>query len=103
MKALFNKYDLCPCNSGKKAKFCCLEANKWNKKPTILKIKNLDSKYSNDKCYAKKIENCSSKISREHVISKNILEDLELNNKIKPFQNKFELIENNKYQLHINI
>lgn len=82
MKAIFNPYDQCPCESGKKAKFCCLNGRLWNKKPSLLKADTAVN-FSNDKCYARKTNRCSSKISKEHYISDNILKGLELNKKVK--------------------
>ncbi len=83
MKNSFNPYDLCPCDSGKKAKFCCWTGKGWDKKPPLLKPSQPISNYSHEKCYASKTANCSTKISGEHFISNNILAGLEWNKKVK--------------------
>lgn len=41
------------------------------------------SDYQHPKCYARQDRNCSAKISKEHFISKNLLEQMELNNTAK--------------------
>lgn len=67
-------YQPCPCNSSKKAKFCCLKGKMWNKPPTILLAESLQ--HSHLKCFARKLHNCSSKISGEHFISHVLLNNL---------------------------
>lgn len=102
MSSTFNPYDLCPCDSGKKAKFCCWTGKIWDKKPTPLKPPGNISNYSHEKCYAGTTANCSTKISGEHFISNSILKELELNGKVKiiglPWQDKekFNLLSRNK-------
>ncbi|PKL85774.1 MAG: hypothetical protein CVV22_06360 [Ignavibacteriae bacterium HGW-Ignavibacteriae-1] len=70
----------------------------WNKKPKLIKPTEAISNFSHNKCYAQKTINCSTKISREHYFSNNILKNLEVNNKVKiiglPWQEKetFNLI-----------
>ncbi|MEJ5996574.1 hypothetical protein WG904_19255 [Pedobacter sp. Du54] len=73
---MFDPYQACPCQSGKKAKFCCLSGGLWNKKPSILAPLNSITGYSHSKCYAKHTNDCSSKISGEHYISEFILNNL---------------------------
>lgn len=48
----FKPYHLCPCQSGEKAKFCCLVSNKmWNKAPALVQVKPIPVKnYANPKC-----------------------------------------------------
>ncbi len=53
------------------------------KSPTLLKPKGSITNYSHERCYANKTKNCSTKISREHFISNNILEGFEENKKVK--------------------
>lgn len=107
MSTTVNPYDLCPCDSGKKAKFCCWTGKSWDKKPTHIKPVSHVSNYSHEKCYARKTANCSTKISREHFISNNILKDLELNGKVKivglPWQEKekFDLLSRNNLASNI--
>ena len=74
----FKAYDLCPCQSGKKAKFCCLVSkNRWNKAPAPVQVGDISVDYAHRKCYASLTNKCSETISREHYISQNILKQLE--------------------------
>ena len=82
-KPIFDPYELCPCESGLKAKFCCLEPGKtWNKKPSTIR-EETSTGYQHQKCYASPTKNCSTKISSEHYFSNNILEVLEHNKTVK--------------------
>ncbi|MBE5318613.1 hypothetical protein IM793_05565 [Pedobacter sp. MR2016-19] len=76
MNNAFSPYDLCPCDSGLKAKFCCLDGNSWNKKPIKLVGENPITGYTHKGCYANKTNDCSTKISKEHLISNYILDNL---------------------------
>lgn len=62
----------CRCESGKKAKYCCLkpESSLFNK-PTVIKRRN--QTYSHPKCYLRGLGDCSEKISGEHHMSESIL------------------------------
>lgn len=53
----------------------------WNKKPADIIPKGLVSNFTNYKCYCSSTNNCDSKITKEHYISKNIL--LYINNNTK--------------------
>lgn len=76
MSSSFSPYDLCPCKSGLKAKFCCLNGKSWNKKPVRL-VDNIPiTGYSHNSCYANNTNDCSTKISGEHLISDYILDNL---------------------------
>ncbi|WP_293332175.1 SEC-C domain-containing protein [Microcoleus sp. CAWBG58] len=80
----FKPYDLCPCQSGKKAKFCCwISKGKWNKAPTPVRVKDIGVDYAHNKCYASSTNKCSTKISREHYISHNILKEFVHERKVK--------------------
>jgi uncharacterized protein YchJ len=48
----FKAYDLCPCQSGKKAKFCCLVSKKrWNKAPALVQVRPIPVEdYAHPKC-----------------------------------------------------
>jgi uncharacterized protein YchJ len=51
----FKAYDLCPCQSGLKVKFCCGGASKkrWNKAPALVQVRPIPVEdYANPKCYA---------------------------------------------------
>ena len=70
----WNLDDPCPCSSGQNYKDCCLQ-------PDGLPLWSLPSLgppgastgASHPKCYLNSTTNCSTKLSREHYISKNIL------------------------------
>lgn len=70
-----NPYIQCPCESGKKAKFCCLVGKNWDKKPTTI-IKKSHPDFSHSKCYASSTNRCVHKISGEHHISEVVLNNL---------------------------
>jgi hypothetical protein len=74
----FKPYDLCPCQSGKKAKFCCwISKGRWNKAPALVQVRPIPVEdCANPKCYASLTNKCSTKITREHFISHNILKEL---------------------------
>lgn len=90
--------DLCPCKSGKLIKDCaCLTPdNELIPKSCNTSIKNDNYNYSHPKCYASALNNCSKEISREHYVSKGILEILNKNNDLKikgfPWQAETEFI-----------
>jgi len=74
----FKPYDLCPCQSEKKAKFCCwISKGRWNKAPALVQVRPIPVEdYAHPKCYAYLTKKCSTKITREHFISHNILKEL---------------------------
>lgn len=76
MRLSINPYDPCPCESGLKAKFCCLVGQRWCKTPTILSGKSPLTNHLHNKCYAKVTRDCSNKISKEHFISEYLLNNL---------------------------
>ena len=76
MYVSINPYNPCPCSSGQKAKFCCLNGKKWDKKPTLLTGKTLLVNHSHVRCYANGLNDCSDKISKEHYISEYLLNNL---------------------------
>ena len=64
----------CPCRSGEPAYNCCWRGDgRWEKVPVgIIDVDKTD--FMHDRCYLSSIGNCSTKISKEHFISRNILE-----------------------------
>lgn len=64
--------DFCPCNSGKKIIDCCFA--EINTTPPGHK-----TGYSHPNCYARSLQDCSHTISKEHYISKGILDLFESN------------------------
>ncbi|MCK1577795.1 hypothetical protein [Bradyrhizobium sp. 174] len=66
----------CPCGSGYPAKKCCwLTFNRWRKQPSQL-TQRAETGVSNGRCYLHPLGGCSTKITREHFVSRNILERL---------------------------
>lgn len=70
--------DACPCQSGKTFELCCA---KRSFKPlyAVTKTTRIKTGIKNPRCYAAFFGDCSKKISREHFLSKGILEVLNLN------------------------
>lgn len=65
----------CPCGSSVKSYACCWRGNgQWEKAP-VPAMKSKDSS-ANDRCYLSPLGGCSQKITREHFVSRNILERL---------------------------
>ncbi len=70
----FNRTDSCPCGSGVNAGNCCLKgAGLWNKRPANVQPPAPASRFANPNCYAHSTNDCSSKMSREHYISHDVL------------------------------
>jgi hypothetical protein len=66
----------CPCGSGSIADLCCWRCDGcWEKTP-VGKLDIKETTIVNPACYLSRMSNCSAKITREHFISKNILEKL---------------------------
>ncbi|WCT12985.1 hypothetical protein [Mucilaginibacter jinjuensis] len=76
MNSIDSSYNLCPCNSGKKATYCCWDGGKWNKRPTLLPETKALTGHAHNKCYANITNNCSDKISKEHFVSEYLLNNL---------------------------
>lgn len=73
-------YDQCPCESGRKTKFCCFQNRKeWIKRPAVIAPPSPITGYSNLNCYAHSTMDCSIAMSDEHYISHSILRTVELN------------------------
>ena len=72
---LFNSE--CPCGSGEKSFKCCWRGDgRWEKTPVgaiNLPLASVPPS-ENDRCYLSILGNCSSKITKEHFVSRNILE-----------------------------
>ena len=66
----------CPCGSGNIADTCCWKGDGcWEKTP-VGKLDIKETTFANPSCYLSCMSNCTEKISREHFISKSILEKL---------------------------
>jgi len=71
-RIFFNKE--CPCGSQKKSYECCWKGNGcWEKLPVGIITGNTGS-FAHEKCYASPLKGCGQKITREHFLSRNILE-----------------------------
>jgi hypothetical protein len=74
---------LCTCGSGLSIIDCCVTI-RVDTTPTDPK-----TKYSNPKCYAKKLRDCSEKITREHFVSKSVLDLINVTRNMKLSQTRW--------------
>lgn len=66
----------CPCGSSNIADKCCWRGGGcWEKQP-VGKTESKKTEYANSSCYLSRMSGCSAKMSREHFVSRNILERL---------------------------
>ncbi len=65
--------DPCPCGSARKAKRCCLAADGWYKRPASPSPPTPATGTALPACYAAPLNDCSTKVSGEHAVSKSIL------------------------------
>lgn len=63
----------CPCGSGKPASRCCLTVSGFRKAPASAAPLPPKTGKSLQACYAARLTDCSSKVSREHYISESLL------------------------------
>lgn len=78
--------DVCPCKSGKLIKDCaCLTPDdQLIPQPCDTRVKEADDGgYGHPKCYAAALGNCSRKISKEHPISRSVLDILNQNHDLQ--------------------
>jgi hypothetical protein len=71
--------DLCPCGSKRRARSChALKDGDWLGDPWRCElVADPPTGYSHARCYARSLDDCSTKISREHYISAGLLSELE--------------------------
>lgn len=62
----------CPCNSGKVARICCFNGQRWHKPAAVLGLKALPTAGRVEKCYMKELGSCVPPISGEHIISESV-------------------------------
>ena len=67
--------DPCPCESGFITKECCKKKGKWFKEPKFIYIPG-ETSFQHPDCYMNLLSDCSGDISREHYVSKIILEGI---------------------------
>jgi hypothetical protein len=67
-------YDLCPCGSGRKSKFCCWTSKGWFCRPHVFGREKPLTGFSRRGCVASALSDCEGPLSREHVIPNAILE-----------------------------
>ncbi len=59
--------DPCPCGSGRRIVDCCVRSCGWLLPPAPLTL------FMNQRCYARRTRDCSTKLTREHAVSAGIL------------------------------
>jgi hypothetical protein len=70
-------YELCPCDSGKILERCCRRFDgAVFKEPSPIRPPGAPTRYSHPRCYLNFTQNCSTKISGEHPVSKGILQQI---------------------------
>jgi hypothetical protein len=76
--------EACPCESGRRASACCLLANGqlW-KTPTAISPPPPRTGYAHPNCYLASLGDCSREISREHYVSRAVLECMPGNGTIR--------------------
>lgn len=74
-----SKNDPCLCESNLKSSECCFKSAVWFKEPAMLKLPGDKTNFSMKKCYARDLCDCSEKISKEHYISRSVLEVIKKN------------------------
>lgn len=68
---------LCPCESGRMARECCGVGGKVAPRQHLPPHRASRTRYAHPRCYARCLNDCSTRISREHAISASLLERLE--------------------------
>lgn len=72
----------CPCGSTLPSSDCCWIGSKFHKKSAKVTPKPPRTNHSLTRCYASDLADCSTKISREHFISRSLLQFLNSNNNL---------------------
>lgn len=72
----FDPKSPCPCDSGRPASSCCLSADGFFRLAAMTSPPGPLTGTHHPKCYASALGDCSSKISREHFVSANLLHAL---------------------------
>ena len=67
----------CPCQSGRSLHECCLVANSVFKQPARIVVKRQPLAIQNRKCYARSTYGCSKSITREHYLTRALMDYLE--------------------------
>jgi hypothetical protein len=76
----------CPCGSGDISGICCWRGDgRWEKAP-VGRLEVKETTVINPSCYLSSVSNCSAKLTKEHFISRNILERITDDNTLK-FEN----------------
>ncbi len=92
MKLKLTENSKCICENGKLAVDCCLKGSWFFKEPCNILPSDSNTGFVNPKCYAGITQDCSDEITREHVISKGILEFIKRNGDLTaeglPFQDE---------------
>lgn len=68
---------LCPCGSRRRIRSCHGRRDgSWRAEPWSLRAREQDVNYSHPGCYARSLGDCSAKLSREHYVSRAVLEEI---------------------------
>ena len=72
--------DFCPCRSGRRLEACCLHEGMFFRPPLAdVNPPGARTNHTNPGCYLSAVDdNCCTKLSREHFVSKSILEILNI-------------------------
>lgn len=73
----------CPCGSGEPASRCCLTPAGFHRTPTSTAPPLPKTHHSLASCYANLLDDCTSKRSREHYVSRSLLHYLNRNNALR--------------------
>jgi hypothetical protein len=68
----------CRCQSTKPANTCCYDGREWHNAAVKLGLKSLPQKTVVERCYMNELGSCEGLISGKHLISKSIIEFLQL-------------------------
>src|SRR4051794_27298208 len=67
----------CPCGSTRKAWKChATDDGNWRAEPWRANLPDGPTGYSHERCYARTLEDCSTRISREHYLSATLLREI---------------------------
>lgn len=64
----------CRCGSTLQSSLCCYKNNSWHRTPVQIELHGGLYAGGNDGCYLRDLKNCSDKISREHLVSRSVLD-----------------------------
>lgn len=84
MSYTVRRKDPCPCGSTRKAKYCCLTGpDTLHKASANILPPSPRTQYAHPRCYAALLHDCSPGVSKEHFISRGLLQQIGLNGTTK--------------------